>query len=50
MKHKKLAEFSDLKSGTKLWDEKEKCWQKVLHVYIWEKILKENPDRYYIYV
>lgn len=39
--------FEDIYSGMKLWDNDNKRWQKVLRVYLWERIIKDNPNRYY---
>jgi hypothetical protein len=49
VKYKRPVRFDEIKSGMKLWDDKEKRWAKVLRVYLWDGILKENPGRYCIY-
>lgn len=43
----KPLEFSEIRSGMTLWDNKEKRVQKVLRVYLWESMIEENPNRYY---
>jgi hypothetical protein len=45
---KRLAKYEDLKRGSKVWDSERKCWQKVFHVYLWESILRESPNKFYI--
>ncbi len=42
------VQFKDLRSGMRLWDNKERRWQKVLRVNLWEEILQDNPDRYFL--
>lgn len=39
--------FAEIRSGMKLWDDKEKRWAEVLRVYLWEDILRKNPNRYF---
>ncbi|WP_010093100.1 hypothetical protein [Ornithinibacillus scapharcae] len=41
------VKFEEIYSGMKLWDNENKRWQKVLRVYLWEDIIKNNPNKYY---
>jgi hypothetical protein len=41
------VKIDELYSGMKLWDNENKRWQKVLRVYLWEDIIKKNPDKFY---
>jgi hypothetical protein len=43
----KPVKYEDLYSGMKLWDNENKRWQKVLRVHLWEKILRDNPNKFY---
>lgn len=39
--------FEEIYSGMRLWDNENKRWQKVLRVDLWEKIIQENPLKFY---
>lgn len=41
------VKYEELYSGIKLWDNENKRWQKVLRVHLWEKIIQENPNKFY---
>lgn len=43
----KPVKFEEIYSGMKLWDNENKRWQKVLRVYLWEDIIKKNPNKFY---
>jgi hypothetical protein len=41
------VKFEEIYSGMRLWDNENKRWQKVLRVSLWEKIIKENPNKFF---
>lgn len=41
------VKYDEIYSGMRLWDNENKRWQKVLRVYLWEDIIKENPSKFY---